>query len=231
MYAAFGFMISGLFAYTFYRSVTVFALLSPAGLTCILIGKRWECRKRLGRLKLEFKEGITILAASLSAGYSVENAFSNSVKELGLLYGEQAMITKEFAFIVYQVRMNRPAELAVRDFAIRSGLEDVRNFADVFSVAKRSGGELVAIIDHTAGLIREKIQVEEEIATLTASRKFEQKIMNMIPFFIVVYIDTTSPGYFTLMYHTVMGRILMTVCMLMYLLSYGISKKILDIDI
>lgn len=35
---------------------------------------------------------------------------------------------------------------------------------------------------HTAEVIRDKMQVKEEIITLTTSRQFEQKIMNMIPF-------------------------------------------------
>lgn len=40
-------------------------------------------------LAQQFKEAMVILAASLSAGYAVENAMAVSLEELRLLYGEQ----------------------------------------------------------------------------------------------------------------------------------------------
>ena len=148
-----------------------------------------------------------------------------------MLYGEEGLITKEFRHIESQIRMNRPVEQALSEFAGRSGLEDVKNFAEIFTVAKRSGGELVSIIGHTSAVIRDKAQVRQEILTMTASKQFEQKIMNMIPFFIVFYIDMTSPGFFNIMYSTSIGRVLMTVCMIVYIAAFFIAKKIMRIEI
>ena len=51
---------------------------------------------------------------------------------------------------------------------------------------------------------------------MLASRIFEQKIMNLIPFLIVLYIDLTSPGFFSVMYRTWMGRGVMTMCLAAY---------------
>jgi len=66
---------------------------------------------------------------------------------------------------------------------------------------------------------------------MTASRQFEQKIMNMIPFFIVFYVESASPGFFKQMYGTNMGRILMSGCLIVYLISYILAKKILEIEV
>ncbi len=112
------------------------------------------------------------------------------------------MIVREFMLLCTGVRMNRPAEQLLMDFGARSGLEDVDNFAQVFGAARRSGGDLVEIINYTSGIIRDKVQVQEEIHTITASKVFEQKIMNGIPFLIVLYIDLSSPGFFHVMYGT-----------------------------
>lgn len=127
--------------------------------------------------------------------------------------------------------MNRSVEQVMMEFADRSGLDDVKNFAEVFAAAKRSGGELVSIISHTAGIIRDKVQIQEEIATMTASRQFEQKIMNLIPFMLVLYIDFTSPGFFKLMYETTAGRGIMTVCLVIYGVAYVLAKQILRIEV
>ena len=72
--------------------------------------------------------------------------------------------------------MNQTFEEALGDFAERSGLDDVKNFADVFLAARKSGGELMKIIARTAEIIGEKIRIQEEILTATASRRMERNL-------------------------------------------------------
>lgn len=227
-----GIAVSGLLAYTFYRSWRVFLWMVPAGLLGgVYTEQKQRMKRRYQELAVQFKESMMILASSLSAGYSVENALITGAEELAVLYGREGMMTKEFSWMAQQIRMNRPVEPLLEDFAVRSGMEDVRSFAEVFSAAKRSSGDLGTIMRHTAEVIRDKMQVREEIATLTAARRFEQKIMNLIPFFIVFYVDHASPGFFDQMYGTELGRLLMSGCLGLYLVSYGLSKKILAIEI
>ena len=66
---------------------------------------------------------------------------------------------------------------------------------------------------------------------MLASRMFEQKIMNLIPFLIVLYIDLTSPGFFNVMYVTWMGRGVMTMCLAAYAAALAMARKILDIEV
>ena len=231
MSAAAGLGCCGAAAYTFYRSGRVFLFLSPLGLLYPFYYKKELCKKRKERLKSEFKEGVLILAASLSAGYSIENALSASVTELNMLYGPQGMLAVEFADMARQIGLNRTAEQAFESFAERSVIEEIRSFVQVLTVAKRSGGELVSIMSRTADSIRDKIQVHEEIRTMTASRRLEQRIMNLLPFFIILYIDMTSPGFFDLMYTTATGCFLMTGCLVIYVTAIWLSGRILDIGI
>lgn len=231
LYGGQGLALSGVFAYVFYRSIVVFIILIPFGILYPVLKRKELREKRLEQLNVEFKEGISLLSSFLSAGYSVENAFSSSVRELKLLFGEDGLITIEFKHIENQIKINRSVEQALMEFATRSGLDDVKNFAEVFVAAKRSGGELVSIISHSANIIRDKISVRQEILTMSASKQFEQKVMNMIPFFIVIYIDLTSPGFFHVMYTTAIGKVVMTVCMVLYVLAFFISRKIMSIEI
>lgn len=231
LYGAWGLAVCVLTAYTFYRSMTMFLILLPAGLLYPVYKKMDLKRERTRQLGLQFKEAILVLASFLGAGYSLENGLAMSVTELEGLYGEEGMITREFTILSAGVRMNRQPEQLLMEFGSRSGLEDVDNFAQVFAAARRSGGELVEIIHYTAGIIRDKVQVQEEIHTMTASRVFEQKIMNGIPFLIILYIDFTSPGFFRVMYETVMGRCIMTACLAVYAGALVLAKKILEIEV
>lgn len=207
-----------------------FLLLLPAGIIGYPLYRRRELlRKRQWKLTLEFREAIGLLSSFLSAGYSVENAFAASLRELRSLYGDRAMITEEFSRITAQLRMNRPIEALLEDLALRSGVDEIRNFTEVFSIARRSGGELYTIIEHTVSVIRETLSVGEEIETLTAARRFEQRIMNLMPFGIILYIDLSSGGFFEVMYSTAAGRLIMTVCLLVYLAACLLSERIMDI--
>ncbi len=221
----------GLLAYTFYRSMTAFVWMLPAVLAFpVYEGKRLRDRRKC-LLEQQFKEGMVILAGNLSSGYAVENALAVSREELALLYGEDGLLTREFSYMVQQIRVNRTVEQVLAEFAERSGLEDVQNFSEVFSVAKRGGGDLSGIMRHTAEVLRDKMQVREEIRTMTASRQFEQKVMSLIPFFIVFYVESSSPGFFEQMYETALGRVLMSGCLAVYLVSLAVSRKILNIQV
>ncbi len=216
-------------SFVFYRSVLVFLLFLPAAFFYPFYKKRELIPARKRRLLLQFREGLSVLSGSLSAGYSIENALQESIGELSMIYGKNSLIVSEFSYLSHLVSMNVPIEKGMDELADRSGIEDIRNFARVLRIAKRSGGELVSVMNRTAQTIGDRIQVKEEILTMTASRRYEQKIMNAVPILIILYIDFSSPGFFTVMYSSVPGRIVMTVCLALYLFSIRLAENILNI--
>lgn len=74
--------------------------------------------------------------------------------------------------MVQQIQIKIPAEQIFEDFAKRVRLEDVRNFANVFAAAKRSGGDMIAIIQNTVNQIGDKIDVRREIDTILAAKRY-----------------------------------------------------------
>ena len=230
-YLAEGVLIDAIISYIFYRNIIAFLILLPAVFCYPILKKNQIIKTRKKRLEVEFKEGILILASLLSAGYSAENALKECVEELVLICGETSLISKEFSYLSHLVYMNIPIEKAFEDFGERSKIDDIRNFARVLKIAKRSGGELISIINHTSGVINDKIRIKEEILTLTAAKRFEQKIMNLFPFAIVLYIDTSSPGFFRVMYSTIPGVVMMSVCLIGYVFAIYMTSKILSIEV
>ena len=183
------------------------------------------------RLVVEFKEAIMILSSLLNAGYSLENSIKEALVELRLLYAKDNLIIKEFEYINQLIYMNISVEMAFDDLAYRSHSEDIRSFAKVLRIAKRSGGELESIISHTVGVIGDKVRIKEEIITMTTSKRFEQSVMNIFPLFIVLYIDISSPGFFNIMYTTIIGRVCMSIGLIVYLFAIYISKRLLNIEV
>ena len=49
-------------------------------------------------------------------------------------------------------------------------------FAEVFRYAKRSGGDLMAVIKNTAQIIQQKEEVMSEVDTIISGKKMEQRV-------------------------------------------------------
>lgn len=226
----FGALIGAAAAYTFYRSLILFLILVPGAFIFFPVMRRRSLREKCRwELRMQFKEAIWIMNGYLSAGISVENAFEMTVPELARLYGNDSMIAEEFRKVVRGFKLNKPVEQLLNDFAVRSGIEDIQSFAEVFSIAKRNGGSLGSIIERTCRIIRDETEVAQEIRNMTAAKRYEQRIMNLLPFGIIIYINLSSGGFMDIMYETLTGRLVMTVCLMLTALSYYLSQRILDI--
>ena len=140
-------------------------------------------------------------------------------------------MTREIGWINAQIKLSVPVERLLLDFGRRSGSEDIENFAAVFATAKRMGGNTAGIVRETAVTISSKIDVEREIETAIAAKKYEQKIMSVMPAFIILYMQLTSPGFLSIMYTTAFGMIVMTACLAVYAGALWWGAKIVDIRV
>ena len=68
-------------------------------------------------------------------------------------------------------------------------------FAEIFRYAKRSGGDLMAVIKNTAQIIQQKEEVMSEVDTIISGKKMEQRVMSLIPAVIVIYLKVTAKEF------------------------------------
>ena len=142
-----------------------------------------------------------------------------------------APLTREFNRINSQIKVSVPVETLLFDLAERTELEDIENFATVFASAKRTGGNMTEIIRSSARTIGEKIDVEREIETTLAAKKYEQKILSVMPCAIILYMQLSSPGFLDVLYNTAFGAIVMTLCLAVYAGAFYLSGKIVNIEV
>lgn len=172
-----------------------------------------------------------MLLSGLEAGYSIENAFTDACDELRQLYQQETDIEKEFRIICKGIKLNQSVESLLMDFGDRSGLEDVKNFAEVFVIAKRRGGDLITILKSSINTIQEKLDVKHEIDTLISGKRLEQNIMALVPMAILIYVNLTSPEFLQSLYKNIVGIIVMSGCLIIYGFSVFIGKKIVEVEI
>ena len=220
-----------LILYLFYKSVFAFILMVPAVFLFHRYNKKILAEKFRELLNLQFKDSLLSFSSALRAGYSMENAIKESREEMLRMYGENAPICKELDIIQNQLSLGIPLETAFDDFAKRSQSEDIETFAAVFEIAKRTGGDLVEILQKTSSDIASKIDTRNEISVVIRSKRLEQNIMALMPPFIILYIDLSAGSILAPLYETLLGRVVMTICLGVYIAAYFLSRRIMKIEV
>lgn len=218
-------------AYGFYRSWKAILVLWPAGVLWFVHCIREEKRKKLESGRGSFRDGMRGISSALSAGYSPENAVREAARELEQLYGARDEVVREFQLMVRKLNMNRPVELVLMEAAGELGLEDLQSFAEVFGVARRSGGQLASIINDTVEVMEEKQATEAEVATVLSGKQFEQKILTVFPLALIAYLNLSAGDFFSVLYTTLFGRVAMSVCLAVYLAAVYLSWRISRIQV
>lgn len=180
---------------------------------------------------MQFKEAMMSLSAALNVGYSVENALRETQKDLQLLYRKDEPILRELRYMIRQLDMNLTVEAILREFALRTEEEEVQLFVDVFSMAKRNGGDMIAIIRNAVDEIGEKIDVKREIDTMMTAKKLEFGVMSAVPAAMICYLKLSFPAFMDVLYGNLLGAGVMTLCLVIYVVSYALGKRMAEIEV
>ena len=129
------FFATGAFTGMFYRSWL--GMLAFPAVWKVLYGrdKKNRIQKRKERLSLQFKDTILMVTAGIQAGSSIENAFLDVEREIGVLYGQNSEMGQELALIRKGLTNRVALEQMLLDFGRRSGIEEIRDFTEVFTTA------------------------------------------------------------------------------------------------
>ncbi len=215
----------------FYRSLWA-AVLFPVVLL-LEIKQMRQIGEERNRTKLqeEFLHGIGALNSSLQVGLSMENAWREVEKELLILYGEDAGFYHEIKEINQRVAHNIPIERLFLEFAYKSKLDDIIQFAELLEFGKRSGSNWKTLIDVTVNQIVERHEARQEIEIMVAEKKMEQKIMSIMPLGLLAFLQLAAGDYMAVLYHNWLGVICMTLFLGGYVLAAVLSQRILKVDV
>lgn len=228
-------VVGALFAmigYIFYEKWWVVLLISMFSLLAPIWQRKKLLNKRKYILNLQFKEAIQSLSSLLAAGRSAESAFKEVSNDLKLLYPDpNTYILREFDIINRRVENGDTLERAIEDFAQRSDVEDIQNFSDVFITCKRTGGSLVEVIQRTATIIGDKLEIQQEIKVQISQKKFESQILNVMPVVMILLLKATSGDYLEPLYDwSSAGPVVMTVCLILLAGALLLGQKIMNVE-
>lgn len=208
----------------FYKSFFGILLIMPFGIIYERIDTHKKIDERKKVLLAQFIEFLQIIISSLKAGISLERSIESSKERLFQIYTEDSYIIKEVSNMKRGLRMNINIEELICDFGERSGIEEIKQFAEVCKISKRTGGNIVKIMEHTISCIVSRAEVEREISTMIAGKRLESRLLSIILPLIILYINISLPDLINKLYINFSGNLMMTGI----LIGYGICILWLD---
>lgn len=202
---------------TFFQDFRGMILTIPVMVLYVKYAEEKLKRKKKHQLEIQFKDAILALSSSLQTGCSLTHAFEEALDLSKAVYGENGMIVSLFEKVVWGQKLNISMEQLLEELAERSQLDEVKSFTEVIKVTRRYGGNLPDMIQKLAGVIEDRLAVNAEILSVTASIRYEAYIMDLIPVAIIWYMNLTGPSFLEVLYTSLAGRAFMSVCMIFYL--------------
>ncbi len=211
----------GIWAFTII-TIPVFAVIGAFVYRNMLLNKRKD------KLAIQFRDMLESVSASMGSGRNVKDSFVSAREDLAAQYSEDAVIVNELDIIRQGMDNNINIEVLLQDFAKRSHNENIQNFADVFEVANRRGGNLRQIVFETKDTINEKIRVEQDIQTVISGKKNELNIMMILPLIVVNQVKGMQGDSATNM---AINFLIKLAAFLIFGLAYVIGKKMMNIKV
>lgn len=233
----FGYFIiaGGLFALTgwlFYKSIAAVFIMPVLSLAFYKRYKSYVVTAKKEKVNVNFKDVLYAFSDSAASGKQADAAIINSYRNLKSIYGEDDILTKEFRYMSAGISETRDSpERLLMEFSRRMGIEDIRNFMEIYCICIRSGGDREKAVNKAAGLIGEKIVIRQELSGAMISKKIEACILCAIPIAVLGFMQVISGDYSEVLYTSIQGRIIMTVCLGAALWAVALCMKIMDIKI
>lgn len=200
-----------------------------AGIAFLKIRTEQIINKRIAQLKTQFRDMLESLNTSLGAGKNVVDSFHAVRDDMKVQY-DTAFIIDELDVILDGMNNNIDIEDLLYDFGERSGLDDIKSFANVFKISYRKGGNIKDVIRSTHEILTDKMEIAEDIETVITASKNEQNIMIVMPVVLLAMLKFTGGGFGD-NFATPAGIASTTVAIVMFVAAYFIGKTIMKIKV
>lgn len=214
-----------------FRSLFFMPLLIPIIAMFVKYKASLRASKQRSLMQMEFKNMMAMLYSVTAAGGTLEKALRSSLKDMQNSPERYRLFTPELSRLCNMLDHNVPIGRALESFAERSGDEDIRQFVRILLIAGKSGGSLPEIINRSSEAVSLRMDMNAEVETLLAGKRAELKVMMVIPLFILLYMNISSPDYMSSLYQSLAGRGIMLLALIVYGAAFVIGRKILDIRV
>lgn len=187
-----------------------------------VVRHRAEVRAR--RFGHQVPAALDSIAAGLAAGLSFQRAIGYSVEELS------EPIRSGFLRLGYRMRLGHSVEDALHWFLRQYPEDGMRLAVEGIILQRRLGGDLVALLEESAALVRDRMELEREVQAVTAQGRLSGWVIAALVPVSATLLLTTNPEYVDILFETVIGQVLLVVALALQLIGWGVISRLIRVE-
>lgn len=175
------------------------------------------------QIEQDLLNAIIIMNNAFRSGRSTMQAIEIVAREL------KGPISQEFKKMHLEISYGLSLDVVFERFSKRVESEEVSYITSSLSILNKTGGNIIKVFSSIEKMLFNKRKLKQEMKSLTSSAKMISKILLIMPFVFVVVISLLNPTYFTPLFNTSLGNILLIVIVIIYILYAFIVNKIMKV--
>lgn len=209
-------MLFGYFAANIFFGIICAGLtiLAAVGLLNLLISRRER------KFADQVPDTLQMFAGGLRAGHSFLRSVDAAATE------QTAPMSEELGRVVNETRIGRDPGEALTDVARRTNSEDFHWIAQAVEIHREVGGDLAEVLDHVGETIRDRGQIQRQVASLSAEGRMSGTVLVALPVVMFLLLMLISPTHSRVFTTTVAGYIMIGVSTLLVLIGSLWMRKL-----
>lgn len=211
--------------FTWPRAVMLGILTGIAAFPTPRLALRQLRKQRLQKFNDQLEDALGSISSALKAGFSINQALETIARE------KQRPINVEFRLLTQEIRLGVPLDQALDNMTRRLGSDDFELVATAIITARQTGGELTAVLERLASVIRERVRIHNKLRAMTAQGKLQAIIIGIMPFALMFMMSHVAPQAMDQFFNSVLGIIATVGAIVLVVVGFLVIRKITTIDI
>jgi len=199
-------------------------LLGVAAAAVPFLFVRYKANKRLERFEELFPEALSLIVRALRAGHAFTTGLAMAAEDM------EDPVGPEFKRLYDQQNFGMPLEDALRNFAERIPLLDVKFFVTAVLTQRQAGGNLAEVLENLISVVRDRFKVKRQIRVVTAHARITGTVLMVLPIVAALLMLLIAPAHMKVLWTDPAGLRLLYLGIVMQILGMIAIRRIVKFD-
>jgi tight adherence protein B len=189
-------------------------VLAALAIFCIYALVMRRCQQRLRQVRAQLPVALEVMTFSLRAGHSLEEAIRMAAEEV------EPPLSVELLRCHEEYALGRPIEVALRALRARfSAVRPLHAFVEAVVVLKRTGGNIIEVMETIVDNLRSQTAYEAKHRALTSEGRMSGLFLMALPLVTLAIQALSAPDQLELMVQGANGRFILLIAALLWVVG------------
>jgi len=185
----------------------------------------WKRMRRLERIDDQLVDTLLLMSNALKSGLSFQQSLELAVREI------KAPMNDELERVVKEIHLGRLTDDALRRFAERVPLEDIKLSVDAILTLRETGGDLSETFEIIAKTVVERKKVQGKIKAMTSQGMSQGVLVCLMPVGMLLIFTMISPEYIRPFFNTPIGIMMLLLVFVLDAMGLWMMFKLVKVDV